>query len=85
MAFVFWLFWVIDLLLCIIAIVGKGFADSFHSSGSVPWLTLLLVGCTAGSFILRVFMKKAVWAMGVVALPLLILLVLYFIDKAQEP
>jgi hypothetical protein len=82
MAAFFWICWIIDLLLCIIAVIGKGFANSFHASSSVPWLSILLIGCTLVGFILQVFLKKPTWALGVAALPLLVFLVMYLVEKA---
>lgn len=77
----FWICWVIDLLLCGIAIIGKGFADSFHKSSAVPWLAILLVGCTVAGLVLQVFFKKPAWALMAAALPLVALLGLYFYEK----
>lgn len=81
MAALFWICWVLDLLLCALAIIGKSFANSFHPSSSVPWLTFLLVGCTVGGFLLQVFFKKPTWALTVAALPLVMLLVMYVYEK----
>lgn len=81
MTFLFWTCWIIDLLLCVIAIIGKGFADSFHKSSSVPWLAILLVGCTVAGFMLQVVFKKTTWALLTAALPLAAMLGLYFIEK----
>lgn len=77
----FWICWVIDVLLCVIAIIGKGFADSFHESSSVPWLAILLIGCTIAGFLLQVFFKKPTAAFAVAALPLVAMLGLYLYEK----
>ncbi|MBX2929782.1 MAG: hypothetical protein KF852_18255 [Saprospiraceae bacterium] len=77
----FWICWVIDLLLCAIAIIGKGFANSFHPDSSVPWLAILLVGCTVGGFLLQVLFKKPVWALMAAALPLAVLLGMYVFEE----
>ncbi len=84
MAFLFWLLWSVDLLITTIIILAKNFKESFHASHSVPWMLILLVGCTVGGFILRVFLKKTVWGLVVAAVPLLVLLVLYLMDKAKD-
>lgn len=84
MAFLFWLFWSIDLLILLVSIIGKGFKDSFHASDDVPWFEILLGICTIGGFILRVFFKKTVLALAVVSLPLLVLLVMYLIEKLND-
>ena len=80
MTVLFWICWVIDLLLCAIAIIGKGFANSFHQS-SVPWLAILLIGCTVVGFLLQVVFKKPMWALMVVSLPLVAMLCLYVFEE----
>ncbi|MCU0347117.1 MAG: hypothetical protein MUC59_09235 [Saprospiraceae bacterium] len=81
MTALFWICWAINLLLCAIAIVGKGFADSFHKSDAVPWLAIVLVACTIGGLLLQVVFKKPTWALLVAALPLLFMLGLYVFEK----
>jgi len=81
MTAIFWICWIIDLFLCTIAIVGKGFANSFHQNSSVPWLSILLVGCTVAAFLLQVFFKKPVWALSLAALPLAVMLGWYAFEK----
>jgi len=81
MTILFWLCFIIDLLLCTIAIIGKCFADSFHKSNSVPWLAILLVGCTVAGLLLQVVFKKPYWALGVAAFPLVVMLGMYFFEK----
>lgn len=83
MYIVFWVCWAIDLLLCAITVVAKNFADSFHSSGSVPWGIVILFCCTAGGFLLQVVFKKPYWALGLAAFPLLAMLVWYLSEKAM--
>ena len=80
----FWICWVADLLLCALAIVGKGFANSFHPSSSVPWLAILLVGCMVVGFLLQVIFKKPTWALAVAALPLVVLFGMYVFEKITE-
>jgi len=83
MTILFWICWIINLLLCTIAIIGKGFANSFHASSSVPWLSVLLIGCTIGGFLLQVVFKKTAWALGLTALPLAVLLIMYLVEKVM--
>jgi len=82
MTALFWLCWIIDLLLCAVAIVGKGFANSFHAGGSVPWLAILLIGSTTGALLLHLVLKKSLWPAGLAALPLIVLFILYLVEKA---
>lgn len=83
MTALFWICWVVDLLLCAIAIIGRGFANSFHPSSSVPWLAILLVSCTVGGFLLQVFFKKPTWALTLAILPLVAMLGLYVFEKVN--
>jgi hypothetical protein len=83
MTALFWICWVIDLLLYAIAVIGRGFANSFHPSSSVPWLAILLVSCTVGGFLLQVFLKKPAWALTLAALPLVAMLGLYVFEKVN--
>ncbi|MBI1226541.1 MAG: hypothetical protein GC192_15005 [Bacteroidetes bacterium] len=81
MTILFWLCWTIDLLLCAIAIISKGFADSFHKGSSVPWLAILLIGCTVTGLLLQVVFKKPTWALGIATTPLLVMLGMYVFEK----
>jgi hypothetical protein len=81
MTLLFWGCWVIDLLLCAIAIVGKGFTDSFHKSSSMPWLAILIVGGTVTGLLFQVFFKKPSYALMAAALPLVAMLGLYVYEK----
>lgn len=83
MTALFWICWVVDLLLCAIAIIGRGFANSFHPSSSVPWLAILLVSCTVGGLLLQVFFKKPTWALTLAILPLVAMLGLYVFEKVN--
>ena len=83
MTAIFWICWIIDLLLCAIAIIGKGFANSFHQSSSVPWLGILLAGCTLGGLLLQLVFKKPVWALMTAALPLVAMFGLYVFEKTM--
>ncbi len=84
MSLLFWICWTIDVLLCAIAIIGKGFANSFHKSSAVPWLAILLLGFTIAGFCLQVFIKKPVWAVSAAAFPIVFMLGLYFFEKMTE-
>jgi len=81
MIFLFWLFWIADLLICLLTLVGKGFRESFTASSINMWFSILLFGCTIGGLLLRLVFKKAMLSLIAVALPLLILLVWYLLDS----
>lgn len=81
MSALFWIFWIVDLLLCVVAVIGRGFANSFHQSSSVPWLAILLIGCTVVGLLLQVFFRKPTYALIAAALPLLTMFGLYVYEK----
>ena len=80
MSFLFWLFWGADLLIGLATWLGKGFRESFTDSSINIWFFILMVGCILGGLVLRLAFKKALLSLLVVALPLLVLLVWYFLD-----
>lgn len=80
-AFLFWLFWVADLLICLLALIGKGFRESFGASAIGVGFSILLLACTVGGLLLRLVFKNALPALFVAALPLLVVIVWYFLDK----
>ena len=82
MSLLFWLLWAIDLGICLLSFVGKGFRRSFTASDPTLWFSLLLYGSTLGSLVLRLIFKRLAWSLALVSLPLVILLVWYLIDKA---
>jgi hypothetical protein len=84
MALLFWLLFIADILLCLLAVVGKGFRDSFSASNLNTWFSILLFGSTFGGLLLRFVFKKALLSLLMVALPLLILLVWYLIDTKMS-
>jgi hypothetical protein len=84
MALLFWLLFVVDLLICLLSVVGKGFRDSFSASSLNTWFTVLLFGSTFGGLLLRLVFRKAVLSLAVVALPLLVMLVWYLIDSKMS-
>lgn len=80
MALLFWLLFIVDLLICLLAVVGKGFRDSYSASSIHTWFSVLLFGCIFGGLLVRFVFRKALLSLAVVALPLLVLLVWYLID-----
>ncbi|HRI26960.1 MAG TPA: hypothetical protein PK239_05620 [Chitinophagales bacterium] len=76
----FWLFLVIDILLTIVSLVGKGYRESYGASAINLWFPALVIGSTVGGILLRFVFRRALWALGVVALPLLVLLIWYLVD-----
>jgi len=81
MGFLFWFLWVTDLLICLLALIGKGFRESYGASNINVWFTVLLLGCTLAGLLLRLVLKNELFALIVAALPLVILLIWYFLDS----
>lgn len=82
MSFLFWLCWIINVLMLLIAIVGKGFRSGFGAGVDFNvLLTIVLVVVLAGSLILRFSVKQKWISLVVVSLPLCMMLVLYLFEK----
>lgn len=82
MSFLFWLCWMINVLLLLIAMVGKGFRSGFGAGVDLNvLLTIILIGVLAGSLILRFSVKQKWISLVVVSLPLSMMLVLYLFEK----
>lgn len=84
MAFLFWLFCIAGLLICLVTLLGKGFRESFTASSINTWFTVLLFGCMLGGLLLRLVFKKAMLSLLMVALPLCKKATLRFISNATR-
>lgn len=82
MSLLFWLLWVFDLSIFLLSFLGKGFRRSFAASDPALWFDFLLIGSLLGSLALRLIFKRLPWSLAAVALPVLVLLIWYLIDKA---
>lgn len=78
----FWIFWVMDLLLLILAISGASFRSSF--GGGTELNTIVIIGLVAilvGSLFFK-FSQRPTWiAMTMAAGPWLLVLIAYLADK----
>lgn len=82
MSFLFWLCWIINLLLLIMAILGKGFRSDFGAGVDLNVvLTIVLIAVLAGSLILRYSVKQKWINLVVVALPICLMLIWYVFEK----
>lgn len=82
MSFLFWLLWFSNLLLLIIAILGKGFRSDFGAGVDLNVvLTIVLIAVLAGSLILRYSVKQKWINLVVVALPICLMLIWYVFEK----
>ena len=82
MVFLFWFLWIINLLLLLLAIMGKGFRESFGAG--VDLNVLVIIGTIIiliASLVLRYGVKQKTMSLVVVALPAIALLIMYLVDK----
>jgi len=84
MSFLFWLCWIINVLLLIMAILGKGFRSDFGAGVDLNvLLTIVLIVVLAGSLILRFSLKQKWGSLVVVSLPVCMMLVWYLFEKTN--
>lgn len=82
MNILFWILWVLDLLLLILAISGSSFRSSFGAGTDLNTLvTIGLVIILAASLIVKLNAKHQWISLTLAALPWLILLVAYLAEK----
>jgi hypothetical protein len=82
MNFLFWLLWIIDALLLLLAILGKNFRSSFGAGVDLNVIIIIcLLAILAGSLMLRFAFKQKGISLVVVSLPLLAVLAMYIVDK----
>ncbi len=84
MAFLFWLFWVFDLLTAVLLLWAVGFRSGFGAStGMQQWLLLVVILMLIGGPILRFGLRWRLLSLGVVALPSLLLLISWLFSKTS--
>ena len=83
MGALFWILWIIDLVITLLSVLGKNFRRSFTATDPTLWFHVLLISSVVGGLLLRLIFKRSAWSLLMVALPLLVLLVWYLIDKAS--
>lgn len=82
MVFLFWTLWIMNVLLLILAVVGKGFRESFGAGVNLNVLIISLTLIVLIASLVLKFSAKQKWiSLVVVALPVLALLVIYIMDK----
>lgn len=81
----FWLCWLANALLVLIAMLGKGFRDSFGAGSLINMIMgIVLMSILAGSLILRFGLKQKGWSLILVLLPLAAMCIWYLIDRKQS-
>ena len=84
MSFLFWIFWILDLLLTLLIFWGKDFRRSWGAGIDLNVaLGIAMVICLAGSLALRFLFRREIWSVIVAGLPLLGLLLWYLSDKVR--
>lgn len=82
MNFLFWAIWIVNLLLLLLAILGKNFRSGFGAGVDLNVLFIIvLLAILVGSLILKFAVKQKWISLVVVSLPLLAVLVFYVFDK----
>ncbi len=82
MYFLFWLLWLTNILLLIIALLGKGFRSDFGAGVDLNILLIIvLIVVLTGSLILRYSMKQKWISLVVVILPICLMGIWYLIEK----
>ena len=82
MVFLFWTLWIMNVLLLMLAVVGKGFRESFGAGVNLNVLIISLTLIVLIASLVLKFSAKQKWiSLVVVALPVLALLVIYIMDK----
>jgi hypothetical protein len=85
MTFIFWTFWVADLLLTLLVFMGKDFRRSWGGGIDLNMaLGAAMVICLIGSLALRFVLRRELWSVIVAGLPLLGVLLWYLVDKAKS-
>jgi hypothetical protein len=82
MTILFWMLWALNVLMLLLAIVGKGFRSSFGAG--VDLNVLMIVGLLVVlivSLVLRIAVKQKWVSLVVVSLPLIGMLLLYGVEK----
>lgn len=84
MIFIFWTFWIADLLLTLLVFMGKDFRRSWSAGIDLNVsLGAAIVICLIGSLVLRFVLRRELWGVLVAGLPLLGMLLWYLVDKAK--
>jgi len=76
----FWALWILDVIFCITVGIAKGFRRSFTASDPTSWVSVMLIGCTVLSLVLRFLPGRAIAALVVAAVPMLTILLWAFLS-----
>lgn len=82
MAILFWLLWIINLLLGVLIVWGKGYRSSYGAG--VDTNSIMLIGVALvllGSLVARYYFKHLVASVIFVSLPIAGMLIWYLIDR----
>ncbi len=85
MNFLFWLFWIVDLLLVGLLVAGSSLRLSFGASTDLnSWLTILTILVVLANVILRFTVKQKHISLLVAALPVIVLFLMYIFEKKTK-
>ena len=82
MNFLFYVFTLINILLLVVTVWAKGFRSSFGASTDINVFMMLGYSIIiVGSFVVKFGLKQKDWAVGVAALPVMVLFLMYLFDR----
>ncbi|MBL7794152.1 MAG: hypothetical protein JNK77_17615 [Saprospiraceae bacterium] len=82
MAILFWLLWTFDLLFAIFTLMASNFRSSMNASTTLnAVLIAVLAAVLIGGPVLRFVSKLRLLSLGVVALPVLLLITWWLVEK----
>ena len=85
MNFLFWLLWIINILLLLLAIAGSGLRASFGANTDLNgFLTIFLIIILIASIWLKFSIKHKWISLVIVALPVIVLFLMYLFEKKPD-
>lgn len=86
MSFLFYLLTIINILLLLFSMWGKGFRASFGASTDFSSMAIVfLMVVLLASLIVKFGIKHKTWAVAIAAIPVVILFVMYLLDDKTKP
>ncbi|MBL7783549.1 MAG: hypothetical protein JNM22_20110 [Saprospiraceae bacterium] len=84
MTLLFWLLWIFDLLISVILVIAGDFRRSFTNNNPMAWAPALMLVCVVAAPLARFVFKRPTAGLVLAAMPVLLLLLWYGVDKAKS-
>jgi hypothetical protein len=82
MNFLFWLLWIVNVLLLLLAVAGSGFRSSFGANTDMNgMITILVIIILIASIWLKLSVRQKWISLAVVAIPVLFMFFMYLFEK----